>query len=61
MSHDEDGRGHCRMSRIRNDAEAPEAALARDLRAMIDAARSPEERKTAEAAAADLRKRAGLQ
>lgn len=61
MSHDEDRRGQFRVSRIRNDAETAEAAVARDLRAMIDAARSPEERKTAEAAAANLRRRAGFQ
>jgi hypothetical protein len=49
------------LARIRKDADAPEAAVARDLHAMIGAAQSSEERKAAEAAAAALRKRAGFQ
>lgn len=50
-----------RLERIKADALAPQTAVARDLRAMIDTAQSPEERKAAEAAAAQLRKRAGFQ
>jgi hypothetical protein len=61
MPHDDDKRNQVRLDRIREDAHAPEAAVARDLHAMIGAARSLEERKVAEAAAADLRKRAGFQ
>ncbi len=61
MSHDDNRREQFRLARIREDAGSPEAAVARDLRAMVDAARSPEERKAAEAAAAHLRKRAGFQ
>ena len=60
MPHD-DTRRLLRLARIRDDARSPQAAVARDLHAMIGAAQSPKERKVAEAAAADLRKRAGFQ
>jgi hypothetical protein len=56
-----DKREQVRLARIREDARAPEAAVARDLHAMIGAAQSPEESKALEAAAAHLRKRAGFQ
>jgi len=56
-----DKRRQGRLARIRDDARSPQTAVARDLRAMISAAQSPEERKAAEAAAAELRKRAGFQ
>jgi len=56
-----DKREQARLARIRDDARAPEAAVARDLHVMIGTARSPEERKAAEVAAAKLRKRAGFQ
>jgi hypothetical protein len=61
MPRDDDKREQVRLARIREDAHAPETAVARDLHAMISAAQSPEERKAVEAAAADLRKRAGFQ
>jgi hypothetical protein len=61
MPHDDKMRAQLRLARIHDDACSPEAAVARDLHAMIDAAQSPEERRAAEAAAAVLRKRAGFQ
>ncbi len=61
MPHDDDRGELVRLARIREDARAPEAAVTRDLHAMIGATQSPEERKAAEIAAAALRKRAGFQ
>jgi hypothetical protein len=49
------------LARIKAEALDPQAALTRDLQAMIEAAQSPEERAAAEAAAANLRRRSGFQ